>query len=108
MATEIPMLQAVERDWNTAAARAKDVPSWDITTDVLIGGYGGAGVCAAIEVAEAGVDVVCAKLPKRAAGAITYKLAAMKQEAQRAPAPEAAAGRRRATLPQARRARLEA
>ena len=58
MATEIPMVTAEERDWATAAARARDISSWDRTTDVLVGGYGGAGVCAAIEVAEAGVDVL--------------------------------------------------
>ena len=58
MATQIPMVTAEERDWATAAARARDISSWDRTTDVLVGGYGGAGVCAAIEVAEAGVDVL--------------------------------------------------
>ncbi len=58
MATEIPMVSAVERDWNTAPAKERDVASWDLTTDVLIAGYGGAGVCAAIEAAEAGVDVL--------------------------------------------------
>ena len=58
MATEIPLVLAEEREWATAAALEKDVSSFDITTDVLIGGYGGAGVCAAIEVAEAGVDVL--------------------------------------------------
>ena len=58
MATEIPMVTAEERDWVTSPARARDIANWDRTTDVLIGGYGGAGVCAAIEVAEAGVDVL--------------------------------------------------
>ena len=58
MATEIPMVTAEERDWATAAVKARDVESWARTTDVLVGGYGGAGVCAAIEVAEAGVDVL--------------------------------------------------
>ena len=58
MATEIPMVQAVERDWNTAPVKERDVKSWDITTDVVIAGYGGAGVCAAIEVVEAGADVL--------------------------------------------------
>ena len=53
MATEIPMVTAEERDWATAAARARDISSWDRTTDVLGGGYGGAGGCAAIEVAAA-------------------------------------------------------
>ena len=58
MATEIPRVNAEERVWATAAALEKNVSSFDLTTDVLIGGYGGAGVCAAIEVAEAGVDVL--------------------------------------------------
>jgi len=58
MATEIPLVTAVEREWATAPARAADIGRWDVTTDVLIAGYGGAGVCAAIEAAEAGADVL--------------------------------------------------
>src|SRR5699024_6193377 len=33
-------------------------PEWDLTTDVLIVGYGGAGVAAAIEAREAGARVL--------------------------------------------------
>jgi 3-oxo-5alpha-steroid 4-dehydrogenase len=36
---------------------AADVPRWDSETDVLIIGFGAAGVCAAIEAAEAGARV---------------------------------------------------
>ncbi|MCH2170606.1 FAD-dependent oxidoreductase [Myxococcota bacterium] len=58
MATEIQMVTAVERDWSTDPVRASDISDWDLTTDVVIGGYGGAGVCAAIEGVEAGADVL--------------------------------------------------
>jgi succinate dehydrogenase/fumarate reductase flavoprotein subunit len=62
------MVSAVERDWNTAPVKERDVSSWDITTDVLIAGYGGAGVCAAIEVAEAGVDVLALECTEAGGG----------------------------------------
>ena len=68
MATEIPMVQAVERDWNTAVAREKDIGSWDITTDVVVAGYGGAGVCAAIEIVEAGVDMLALECAESGGG----------------------------------------
>lgn len=35
-----------------------DVPAWDLEADVVIAGYGIAGVCAAIEAARAGADVL--------------------------------------------------
>ena len=68
MATEIPMVQAVERDWNTAVTREKDIGSWDITTDVVVAGYGGAGVCAAIEIVEAGVDMLALECAESGGG----------------------------------------
>ncbi|MEY2925689.1 MAG: hypothetical protein RL367_166, partial [Pseudomonadota bacterium] len=37
---------------------AADVPHWDMETDVAIIGFGAAGVCAAIEAAQAGAKVV--------------------------------------------------
>ena len=48
MATEIQLVSAEEREWSTNAVREADISGWDLITDVLIGGYGGVGVCAAI------------------------------------------------------------
>ncbi len=44
----------------------RDVPGWDVEVDVLVVGYGCAGVCAAIEAREAGADVL---VLERAGGA---------------------------------------
>jgi len=38
--------------------RFEDIPGFDITTDVLIAGFGGAGACAAIEARQAGAEVL--------------------------------------------------
>lgn len=37
---------------------ARDIAAWDVEVDVLVIGYGCAGVCAAIEAREAGADVL--------------------------------------------------
>jgi succinate dehydrogenase/fumarate reductase flavoprotein subunit len=39
------------------AKKSKDISHWDIETDVVVVGFGGAGSCAAIEAADAGADV---------------------------------------------------
>lgn len=41
----------------TRAKKSSEITQWDIETDVAIIGFGGAGSCAAIEAADAGVDV---------------------------------------------------
>ena len=45
-------------DWTTLRRDERDVASWDLEVDVLIVGYGCAGVCAAIEAREAGSEVL--------------------------------------------------
>lgn len=42
----------------TRPRQLKEVKHWDIETDVVIVGYGGAGSCAAIEAADCGAEVV--------------------------------------------------
>ncbi len=42
----------------TSIYRFEDVKKFDLTTDVLIAGFGGAGACAAIEARRAGSDVL--------------------------------------------------
>jgi succinate dehydrogenase/fumarate reductase flavoprotein subunit len=41
----------------TNPRKLKDVVNWDITTDVAVVGFGGAGACAALEANAAGADV---------------------------------------------------
>jgi len=41
-----------------AAESSSDIPSWDIYTDVLVGGSGAAGMSAAIEARAAGAEVL--------------------------------------------------
>jgi succinate dehydrogenase/fumarate reductase flavoprotein subunit len=41
----------------TKPRKLKDVINWDITTDVAVVGFGGAGACAALEASRAGADV---------------------------------------------------
>ena len=48
---------------------ADQVTHWDDTTDVLIIGYGIAGVCAALEARTAGADVLIAERASGAGGA---------------------------------------
>ena len=48
--------------------KARDVPQWDITTDVAIVGFGGAGGCAAIEAANAGSSTVIFELASASGG----------------------------------------
>lgn len=46
----------------------KNVPQWDIETDVAIVGFGGAGSCAAIEAADAGAEVIIFELASESGG----------------------------------------
>ncbi len=48
--------------------REEDIFSWAIETDVAIVGFGGAGVCAAIEAADAGADVQVFELASAGGG----------------------------------------
>ncbi|MEH6637404.1 MAG: FAD-dependent oxidoreductase [Halioglobus sp.] len=48
--------------------KARDVPQWDMTTDVAIVGFGGAGGCAAIEAANAGSSTVIFELASASGG----------------------------------------
>ena len=45
-------------DWTGLRRDERDVATWDIEVDVLVVGYGCAGVCAAIEAREAGAEVL--------------------------------------------------
>ena len=47
---------------------ARDVESWDIETDVVVIGFGGAGGCAAIAAADAGADVTLFELASASGG----------------------------------------
>ena len=48
--------------------RLADVKRWDMETDVAIVGFGGAGACAAIEAADAGVAVAIFELASASGG----------------------------------------
>jgi succinate dehydrogenase/fumarate reductase flavoprotein subunit len=48
--------------------KARDVPQWDMETDVAIVGFGGAGGCAAIEAADAGSEVAIFELASASGG----------------------------------------
>lgn len=48
--------------------KLKDVSQWDIETDIVIVGFGGAGSCAAIEAADAGSDVIIFELASESGG----------------------------------------
>ena len=50
--------RAVGRDVTVMPTHAGDIASWDVEADVVIAGYGIAGVSAAIEAARAGADVM--------------------------------------------------
>lgn len=41
----------------TKATKASDIAQWDVETDVIVVGFGGAGSCAAIEAADHGAEV---------------------------------------------------
>lgn len=49
--------------------RLCDVPSWDLQTEVIVVGFGGAGACAAIEAASAGAKVTLLELTSAGGGA---------------------------------------
>lgn len=46
----------------------RDVPQWDMETDVVVVGFGGAGSCAAIEAADAGSEVLLFELASASGG----------------------------------------
>lgn len=46
----------------------KDVPAWDMETDVVVVGFGGAGACAAIEAADAAANVLLFELSSASGG----------------------------------------
>ncbi len=46
-----------------------DVPSWDIETDIVIVGFGGAGACAALEASDAGSEVIIFEVSAESGGA---------------------------------------
>lgn len=48
--------------------KARDVSQWDLETDVAIVGFGGAGGCAAIEVADAGSSAIIFELASASGG----------------------------------------
>jgi 3-oxo-5alpha-steroid 4-dehydrogenase len=50
------------------ARRARDISQWDLETDVAIVGFGGAGGCAAIEVADAGASAIIFELASASGG----------------------------------------
>ncbi|MEH6580539.1 MAG: FAD-dependent oxidoreductase [Halioglobus sp.] len=50
------------------ALRASDISHWDMETDVAIVGFGGAGGCAAIEVADAGSTAIIFELASASGG----------------------------------------
>lgn len=52
----------------TRPRASRDVTSWDMETDVVIVGFGGAGACAAIEAADAGARVTLLELGSAAGG----------------------------------------
>ena len=52
----------------TAPRNSKDIPHWDIDTDVAIIGFGGAGASAAIEAADAGSKVSIFELASASGG----------------------------------------
>jgi 3-oxo-5alpha-steroid 4-dehydrogenase len=49
--------------------RLSDVPGWDIETDIIIVGFGGAGACAALEASDAGAEVTLFELSSESGGA---------------------------------------
>ena len=52
----------------TAPRRLSEVGSWDMETDVIVVGFGGAGGCAAIEAGDAGAEVVLLELASASGG----------------------------------------
>ncbi len=50
------------------ARNVRDISQWDIETDVAIVGFGGAGGCAAIEVADAGSSAIIFELASAGGG----------------------------------------
>lgn len=48
--------------------RLADVKQWDMETDVVVVGFGGAGACAAIEAADAGASVALFELASASGG----------------------------------------
>ena len=52
----------------TRARHLRDVQQWDRDTDVAIVGFGGAGGCAAIEVADAGSSAIIFELASASGG----------------------------------------
>ena len=63
-------LPRVERDVGKAAAlrAVRDVARWDAEADVVVVGLGAAGCCAAVEAAEAGLDVLALERMSGAGG----------------------------------------
>lgn len=47
----------VKKSTPTRATKLREISDWDIETDVIVVGFGGAGSCAAIEAANAGAEV---------------------------------------------------
>lgn len=52
----------------TQPRKLKDIPQWDMETEVAIVGFGGAGACAAIEAADAGAKVSIFELASASGG----------------------------------------
>lgn len=61
------MSEKIQFNPSTAFA-LKNVPQWDIETDIAIVGFGGAGSCAAIEAADAGSEVILFELASESGG----------------------------------------
>ncbi len=52
----------------TQPKKLTDVSHWDIETDVVVVGYGGAGSCSAIEASDTGADVIIFEASSAAGG----------------------------------------
>ncbi len=52
----------------TQPRHARDIEEWDLETDVAIVGFGGAGGCAAIEVADAGAEAIIFEVSSASGG----------------------------------------
>lgn len=52
----------------TKPRRLKDIEKWDIETDIVVAGFGGAGSCAAIEAADCGSQVLLCEVASDSGG----------------------------------------
>lgn len=61
-------MSSAEKSVPAQARKLSDISAWDIETDVVVVGFGGAGSCAAIEAADAGADVQLFEVSSAAGG----------------------------------------